>query len=78
MKQRRAISGKCIESISKIHENTNSALLLYLQSSQVPDFSECSRLNICDAVISKRSAAEIKEGYLYVFHKKRKLTESIY
>ena len=47
---------------------------IYLQNSQVPEFFECSRLNICDAVISKRSAAVIKEGYRLCVHKERKLT----
>ena len=50
---------------------------IYLQSFQVPEFCECSRFNVCDAVISKRSAAVIKEGYRLCVHKERKLTEPI-
>ena len=50
---------------------------IYLQSFQVPEFCECSRLNVCDAVISKRSAAVIKEGYRLCVHKERKLAEPI-
>ena len=45
---------------------TLSSVLVYLQGFQVAEFFECSRLNVCDAVIGKRSAAEIKEGYCYV------------
>ena len=76
MKQRREIAGKCKESISKVHENTNSQFLVYLQSFQVSEFFECSRLNVCDAVVSKRSEVVIKEGYLCV-DKKRNPTEPI-